>query len=67
MRVTIVQSMDALSLLVKTSVDRFFDKYMTTEAGLGELMRILMHPDDGKRLHDEEVIRVNPSWALILR
>lgn len=67
MRVTIVQSMDALSLLVKTSVDRFFDKYMTTEAGLGELMRILMHPDDGKRLHDEAVIRVNPSWALILR
>jgi hypothetical protein len=67
MRVTIVQSMDALALLVKTSVDRFFDKYMTTEDGLGELMRILTHPDDGKRLRDEEVIRVNPSWALILR
>jgi hypothetical protein len=67
MRVTIVQSMDALALLVKTSVDRFFDKYMMTEAGLGELMRILTHPGDGKRLRDEEVIRVNPSWALILR
>jgi hypothetical protein len=67
MRITIVQSMDAIALLVKTSVDRFFDKYMMTEAGLGELMRILTHPDDGKRLRDEEVIRVNPSWALILR
>jgi hypothetical protein len=67
MRVTIVQSVEALALLVKTSVNQFFERYMTTDDGAEALMRILVHPEDGKQLYDEEVIRVNPSWVLILR
>jgi hypothetical protein len=66
-RISFVQSTEALALLVKTSINNFYERYKITGGAKQQLIRLLMHPLDGKNIYNEETIAINPTWYLIMK
>lgn len=61
LQVKLTQSTEALALLVKSTVNRFFETYMLAPDGQARLMQILTVPHDGEPAEPEALL-VNPVY-----
>jgi hypothetical protein len=60
-----VQSLEGLAFLVKSVGNAFYDTYMATPDGMGQLFATLQHPSDFQDLEEEQIL-VNPVWESLM-
>ncbi|MDM8516451.1 hypothetical protein QUF76_09645 [Desulfobacterales bacterium HSG16] len=63
---SLIQSTEALALLVKSVANNFYEEYAGSSQGMKKLEQLLTHPKDGKQIDDPDVLLKNPLWKKIM-